>query len=131
MIAAVAGGVLIGASAGAWMLGRERIAGIGGMVSALARNEADGERAQRALFLVGLALAGFVAAMVHPSSFGKPTVALPFVALAGLLVGFGVERGSGCTSGHGVCGISRLSKRSIAATLTFMATGAVTVWVMR
>jgi uncharacterized membrane protein YedE/YeeE len=134
MLAAIVGGVLIGGSAGLLMLARERIAGIGGMVSRVASRDddaVDGERVHRILFLAGLALAGLVAWFVHPSSFGAPALSLPLVALGGVLVGFGVERGSGCTSGHGVCGLSRFSKRSLVATLTFMATGALTVLVMR
>ena len=80
-----------------------------------------------------LGVAGGIAAyLVSPESFdasGAP--ALPLVALAGALVGLGTRLGNGCTSGHGVCGISRLSPRSLAATLTFMTTGALTVLVMR
>jgi hypothetical protein len=127
---AVIGGVLIGGSAGLLMLARERIAGIGGMVAAATRNERD-DRLERLAFLFGLVIAGVVAALVHPSSLGKTALSLPAVALGGLLVGYGVERGSGCTSGHGVCGLSRFSKRSLVATLTFMATGALTVLVLR
>ena len=66
-----------------------------------------------------------------PESFGPSVVRWPLLVLAGLLVGFGTQLGSGCTSGHGVCGTARLSPRSIAATLTFMAAAVVTVFVMR
>lgn len=130
MLAAIFGGVLIGGSAGLLMLARERIAGIGGMIAAVARGDGD-DRVPRVLFLAGLVLAGLTAALVHPASLGAMHLSLPAVAVGGLLVGYGVERGSGCTSGHGVCGLSRFSKRSLVATLTFMATGALTVWVTR
>ncbi len=130
MVAAILGGVLIGGSAGFLMLARERIAGIGGMIAAVARGDAD-ERFSRVAFLAGLVLAGVTAALFHPTSLGAMHLSLPAVAFGGLLVGYGALRGSGCTSGHGVCGLSRFSKRSLVATLTFMATGALTVLVTR
>ena len=84
------------------------------------------------VFLAGLLAAGLVLAALVPSAFPKePLRPLGLVALAGLLVGFGTRLGNGCTSGHGVCGISRLSARSTVATLSFMAAGAVTVFVTR
>lgn len=122
----LAGGALIGLGATAFLLGNGRIAGVGGVVGGLFTD--DGGQAIRAWFLAGLVLAGAVAQLAHPSSLGT-FVALPVVAVAGVLVGFGAQRGSGCTSGHGVCGLARLSARSIAATCTFMATGVATVFV--
>jgi hypothetical protein len=86
----------------------------------------------RALFVTGMVGGGIGLALVHPAVF-QPGVARPPLALvaAGVLVGFGTRMGTGCTSGHGVCGVSRLSRRSIVATVTFMATGALTVFVCR
>jgi len=131
MLAAALGGVLIGGSAGLLMLTRGRIAGIGGMAGGLVSARSPGERdvEHRAAFLAGLVLAGLVATAVHTRAIGAVHVPLAAVALGGLLVGWGVQRGSGCTSGHGVCGIARFSLRSLVATLTFMATGALTVFV--
>lgn len=135
MLGAILGGVLIGTSAGLLMLTRGRIAGIGGMLGGLARRSAsgppssavDGDGAHRFAFLAGLVLAGAIAAAFGARSLGTAHVPLAAVAFGGLLVGWGVQRGSGCTSGHGVCGIARFSLRSLVATLTFMATGALTV----
>jgi uncharacterized membrane protein YedE/YeeE len=85
----------------------------------------------RTAFLVGLVIAGLVAGVAHASTLGGSALSLPVLAIGGLLVGYGSQRAAGCTSGHGVCGIARFAPRSLVATLTFMATGAITVWVMR
>ena len=117
-LASTVGGLLIGLSASLLVLFNGRIAGISGVLGrALA--PPDGERGWRLLFLAGL-LAGGAA----PRSIGP-------LIFAGLLVGVGTRLGGGCTSGHGVCGIARLSPRSIAATLVFMTAGAATVFVAR
>ncbi len=122
---AAAGGALIGVSAALLLLTHGRIAGISGLVSGvLAR--APSARVQ-ASFLVGLIGAGVAAALLWPAAFGPAGAGLGGVIVAGLLVGFGTKLGNGCTSGHGVCGVARLSTRSIAATLTFVLAGAVTV----
>ena len=88
--------------------------------------------ARLAAVVLGLVVTGFVAAYLSPTSFestiNRSTIA---IALAGLAVGFGTRTGSGCTSGHGVCGLGRLSGRSLAAVLTFITTGAITVFVVR
>src|SRR5690242_10421003 len=126
----VLGGVLIGGSAGALMLLRGRIAGVGGMIGGLA-SEPRTDTWHRAAFLFGLVIAGAVAATLHAQTLGGSALPIPLLVLGGLLVGYGSQRSSGCTSGHGVCGLARLSTRSLVATLTFMATGAITVWVMR
>lgn len=126
VVAPLAGGALIGLGATAFLLSHGRVAGVGGMVGALFVKEEA--RSARLWFLAGLVLAGAIAALAHPASFGRPA-ALPVVVVAGALVGYGVQCGSGCTSGHGVCGVSRLSRRSIVATLAFMATGFATVFV--
>lgn len=118
--ASLAGGALIGASASLLLMGEGRIAGISGIVSGIVADR------WRLLFVVGLVLGGIVMRIFLPLSFGASTVSLPVAIAAGLLVGVGTKLGSGCTSGHGVCGISRFSKRSIVATVTFMTTGVLT-----
>ncbi len=128
---ALAGGVIIGAASGLLMAMNGRIAGISGILGGLVRPR-SGETAWRAFFVAGLVAGGGAAYLAMPERF-DPSAApdLPWVVLAGLLVGLGTQLGGGCTSGHGVCGISRLSPRSIVATLTFMATGIATVFVLR
>jgi uncharacterized membrane protein YedE/YeeE len=130
-LASTVGGLLIGLSASLLLLFNGRIAGISGVLGrALA--PPDGERGWRLLFLAGLLAGGAVLAVVHPGAFGgaAPRSIGPLI-FAGLLVGVGTRLGGGCTSGHGVCGIARLSPRSIAATLVFMTAGAATVFVAR
>ncbi|MFG6583162.1 YeeE/YedE family protein [Sulfitobacter sp. 1A12779] len=127
------GGALIGASAVLLMATNGRIAGISGLTSRLFARDSDGEaRGVSFFFVLGLLLA---APLWLITSGGWPQQWVPsnpvLMAVAGLLVGFGATYGNGCTSGHGVCGISRGSARSIVATLTFMATAFVTVFVMR
>ncbi|MBX3130941.1 MAG: YeeE/YedE family protein [Polyangiaceae bacterium] len=121
------GGALIGLSASAMLYLYGRIAGISGITAGLVR-PVRGDIEWRALFVLGLVAAGLVGLVVSPGSFaiGVERSAAAVIS-AGLLVGFGTRLGSGCTSGHGVCGITRLSKRSLAATMTFMVTGALAV----
>jgi uncharacterized membrane protein YedE/YeeE len=128
--ASLAGGALIGLAASLLLIGQGRIAGISGIASNALIGK-KGDRAWRAAFLLGLALAGFASALLAPASVGHSPRPLALVVGAGLLVGFGTRLGSGCTSGHGVCGVSRLSPRSLVATLTFLLTGAMTVALMR
>jgi uncharacterized membrane protein YedE/YeeE len=124
------GGALIGAGASLMLLAHGRVLGVSGIVGGLLSPQA-GEVGWRAWFLAGMLAAGAVGVLAAPSAFAYDVDrGLPALALAGLLVGFGTRLGSGCTSGHGVCGLSRLSARSLAATLTFMATGAATVWLL-
>lgn len=128
-VSGLIGGMLIGASAALFLMLNGRIAGISGILGgALEQGSADG--AWRYAFLAGL-----VAVPAAWAAFVPVTVVIeasaPLLIAAGLLVGFGTRLGSGCTSGHGVCGISRLSVRSIVATATFMAFGFLTVFVMR
>lgn len=127
-LAGLAGGLLIGISAAAlfWLLGR--IAGISGILGGLMQADSAGDRDWRLFFLAGLLVAGALAA---PLPVLTPGTTTPLLAAAGLLVGFGTRLGSGCTSGHGVCGLGRLSLRSLAATLTFMAAGFITVFLLR
>jgi hypothetical protein len=130
-IASAFGGALIGASASLLLMLNGRVAGVSGILGGLLRAPGE-EKSWRAFFLAGLVLAGTLAAWLHPSALGPaPSFPLAVMVLAGLLVGAGSELGSGCTSGHGVCGISRGSWRSMVATMTFMATGVATVYVLR
>lgn len=121
---ALAGGALIGLAAAIALVGNGWIAGVSGIVG---RAFVPGGRAFRVPFLIGLIGTGVIAAWIAPSAFGAPVRGLPMLAVAGLLVGVGTSVANGCTSGHGVCGISRGSPRSFVATATFIATGAITV----
>jgi uncharacterized membrane protein YedE/YeeE len=125
------GGALIGLAASVLLAFDGRIAGISGIVGGLLR-PSGGDVAWRAAFVSGLLIGGVALRLTDPSALAltgiRPTSA---VVVAGLLVGFGTRLGNGCTSGHGVCGVSRGSPRSIAATMAFMATGAMTVWLGR
>ena len=124
-IFALAGGALIGVASALLLLTHGRIAGISGIVGSLLQTNTH-DRGWRLSFGAGIALAGLVASVGAPSAVGASARTLPLVVVAGLLGGFGTRLGSGCTSGHGVCGMSRLSMRSVIAVLTFMATGAIT-----
>ena len=128
---ALAGGALIGTAAAALWLLSGRVAGISGIAGALFAPR-RGDVGWRVLFLAGLAGGGVISSQVWPRAF-EGDLELPTLALvaAGLLVGFGTGRANGCTSGHGVCGVARLSPRSLVATATFMATGIATVFVVR
>lgn len=127
--AALAGGALIGLAAALFVLFNGRIAGISGLLGAVL--EGGEGRGEKALFLLGLLLApllwGLFAALPR-IEFQNGWFGL---LVAGLLVGLGTRYGSGCTSGHGVCGVSRLSPRSLVATLAFMASGFLSVFVLR
>lgn len=129
----LAGGMMIGASAVLLMATNGRIAGISGLTSNIFARSRDGEaRGVSAIFVLGLLLAAPLWLLVSgdfPQQWVPPSLFL--MSVAGLLVGFGATYGNGCTSGHGVCGISRGSARSIVATLTFMTTAFATVFVMR
>jgi len=127
---ALAGGSLIGASASLLLLLNGRIAGISGIAGGLVHPRA-GDVAWRLYFLAGLLIGGLVLLALTPSAFGAPVVSLPLTLVSGLLVGFGTRLGSGCTSGHGVCGVSRLSLRSIVATAIFVATGMLATFVVQ
>ncbi len=130
-ISALAGGVLIGLAATLllWLTGR--IAGISGIVGGVLQPR-QGEVAWRAAFLVGLIAAGAAWLWLVPGAY-TPRQGFPPVLLvvAGLLVGFGTRLGNGCTSGHGVCGLGRLSLRSLAAVMTFMVTAIATTYIVR
>ena len=125
-VLAIVGGALIGLSASMMLLLVGRIAGICGIVGGLIEPVA-GDTLWRAVFVGGLLVGGALLMGTMPEVFHIPTGrSLGAVGVAGLLVGFGTRLGSGCTSGHGVCGLSRLSKRSLVATCTFMGTGFLT-----
>jgi hypothetical protein len=127
---ALGGGVLIGLSASAMILFPGRIAGVSGILGGLMPPR-PGDAAWRVAFVLGLLLAPLVASLWRaPSPPGLSTNIL-LLATAGALVGFGARLGSGCTSGHGVCGLARLSPRSLAATATFMGAAFVTVFIAR
>jgi hypothetical protein len=131
-LASLLGGALIGASAVMLMATQGRIAGISGIAARLLPPYADGEFAGRIAFILGIVVAPLVV-MLATGTAPVPTIEAgpPLLLLAGLLVGFGAVWGNGCTSGHGVCGLSRLSLRSLVATLTFMATAMLTVFLTR
>jgi uncharacterized membrane protein YedE/YeeE len=126
------GGVLIGLAAATMLLGLGRIAGVSGMAArAMGIADTGAPRNIAIAFVIGLPLGAFlVARLTGGVQVSFPPSLLPLIA-GGLLVGFGTRLGSGCTSGHGVCGLSRLSPRSMIATALFMASGFVTVAAMR
>ncbi len=128
---ALIGGALIGLAAAILLLFNGRIAGISGILGGLLR-PAEDDRGWRVAFVIGL-IAGpllyrLIAGPVPAVTLEAP---LPLLIAGGLLVGFGTNLGSGCTSGHGVCGVARLSPRSVVATVAFMLAGALTVYVVR
>ena len=131
-LASLLGGVLIGLSAVLLMAVTGRIAGVSGIAARLLPPYEDDRFSGRLAFVAGLVAAPVVVLVVSgrlpAQSIAASTAAL---VVAGLLVGFGSVWGNGCTSGHGVCGLSRLSLRSLVATLTFMATGIATVFIAR
>jgi len=129
-LSALIGGVLIGAAASLLLLARGRAAGISGIDAGLLHSSAS-ERGWRVQFLLGLLAGGAVMSFVVPAAFGAPAAALHVLALSGVLVGFGARLGGGCTSGHGVVGVSGLSRTSLIATATFVAAGALSVLVVR
>lgn len=127
---ALAGGVLIGLAAAAFVLLNGRIAGISGILGGLLR-PARGDIAWRVAFLAGLVGAPLVYALFAALPEARIEAGEGTLVVAGLLVGLGTRYGAGCTSGHGVCGLSRLSPRSLVATAAFMAAGFLTVYLLR
>jgi len=129
-LAGLGGGILIGLAAALMLLGAGRIAGVSGITArATGISDSSMSRSSAWMFLLGLPLGAAIVAVASgglEASFASPV----FLIIAGLFVGIGTRLGSGCTSGHGVCGVSRLSQRSIVATLTFMAAGIATVAIM-
>jgi uncharacterized membrane protein YedE/YeeE len=130
-IGGIIGGALIGVAAVLLLLFNGRIAGISGIVGGIFSDNSVAERLWRAVFVVGIVCGAALYSLI----FGAPSIQMqtntPILIVAGLLVGFGTRLGSGCTSGHGVCGLARRSPRSLAATMTFILFGALTVFLMR
>jgi uncharacterized membrane protein YedE/YeeE len=130
-IPSLLGGMILGVAAALYVILHGRILGISGIVSGLLHSKA-GDWSWRLAFALGLLTSSFLAALI----FGIfPVIEVEAnwltVIVAGLLVGFGVQYGSGCTSGHGICGLSRLSPRSLVATLSFMTAGFLVVFIIR
>jgi len=127
------GGILLGLASAAFILVNGRILGISGILGGLL-SPRGGDIGWRIAFLLGMAASPWVASLIFPEGLMEaPRIEAGYaaIAIAGLLVGFGTRYGSGCTSGHGVCGLSRLSPRSLVSTLTFMGLGFATVYVVR
>jgi len=130
-LSALGGGVMIGLASALMLIGLGRIAGISGILGGLLAWRRH-ETAWRAAFIAGLVLGGLLFALASGHALApRLQTGWPGMIAAGLLVGVGTRLGSGCTSGHGVCGIARLSPRSMVATVTFMVTAAITVFVVR
>lgn len=127
---ALSGGVLIGLAAAAFVLLSGRIAGISGIVGGLMRPR-QGDIGWRVAFVTGLVAAPLAYQLIAALPAARVDAGTGTLLLAGLAVGIGTRYGAGCTSGHGVCGLSRLSPRSLVATITFMLAGFVTVFVVR
>ena len=131
LVPALIGGALIGVAASLVLLTHGKVAGISGIYGGLLRRGTS-DRGFRFAFITGLVVTGVLVRVFSPGAFASTwSPAMPIALAAGLLVGFGTQLGNGCTSGHGVCGMSRLSVRSVIATATFMATGMATVFVVR
>ncbi len=128
--ASLAGGILLGIASSLFVLVNGRILGISGILGGLLRPKA-GDSAWRISFLLGMFAAPLLYAALAGPSTARIDATWGIVIAAGLLVGWGTRYGSGCTSGHGVCGLSRLSPRSLVATLAFMGTGFATVYLVR
>jgi uncharacterized protein len=127
LVRALLGGALIGVAATVYWRANGRVAGISGILRGALLSK--GDRPASISFLIGLAMAG-LAGLTMTRAPAAGAGGLPLMGLAGLLVGLGTRIGGGCTSGHGVCGLSRVSRRSLVATLTFIATGVLTVLVV-
>lgn len=128
--ASLAGGILIGLAAASFILLNGRIAGISGILGGLLA-PTRGDTGWRVSFIAGLVGAPLLWLLAADVPVIEVEAGYPALIIAGLLVGIGTRYGSGCTSGHGVCGLSRLSPRSLAATVTFMAAGFATVFLIR
>jgi uncharacterized protein len=130
-IMGLGGGILIGLAAALLLLGNGRIMGASGIVGSLVDGTAGPDRRDRLVFLAGLVLVPGTIALVRGGVATHATTSIALLVLAGLLVGIGTRLANGCTSGHGVCGISRLSPRGIVATVIYIGAGAVTVVALR
>ena len=130
-LSASVGGLLIGSAAALLLWANGRVAGISGILGQALWPAPGEERGWRIAFLAGLPLGALLASLLGVRLVPEIASTPPTLILAGLLVGFGTRLGNGCTSGHGVCGLGRGSKRSLAATLTFMGVAGITVYVVR
>jgi uncharacterized membrane protein YedE/YeeE len=131
-LVAIGGGLMIGTAAALLLLLSGRIAGVSGMVATAIRLDAGSTPwSQATAFLVGLPIGAALIALLVRTPEVIVTSSVPLLIVAGLLVGFGTRLGNGCTSGHGVCGVARLSPRSLAATATFMTSAVATVFILR
>jgi uncharacterized protein len=129
-LASLIGGMLIGLSASMLLLFNGKIAGISGIIAGTL-SPAKNDTLWRIVFVAGLLVGGFLLRLLSPQTFAIGiTRSWSALVVAGLLVGFGTRLGNGCTSGHGVCGLSRFSQRSLIATVTFIATGTLTVYII-
>jgi len=127
----IAGGVLIGIAATLMLLLNGRVSGVSGILGGILDRKTS-DKSWRIMFLSGLLAGGILLKFILPESFTFQTSALPVdYLIAGFLVGFGTIMGNGCTSGHGVCGISRISQRSMLATVTFILSGVVSVLIFK
>lgn len=126
----LAGGLMIGLATAMFLMFNGRIAGISGIVGGLLK-PSQGDISWRIAFVAGLVLSPLVFAFVSPLPKVHVEASYPVLIVAGVLVGIGTRYGSGCTSGHGVCGLSRRSPRSMVATIAFMFAGFVTVYFVR
>ncbi len=128
--ASLCGGILIGLSASLLLLSDGKIAGISGIVGGLL-SPVKNDTAWRVFFVLGLLTGGLLFQLLSAEVFTiSITRSTSVLMLAGLFVGFGTRLGNGCTSGHGVCGISRFSPRSLVSTVTFLVTGAITIYII-
>lgn len=131
-LTALAGGLLIGISASLLLWLNGKIAGVSGIARGVLWANSWPDRLWRSLFVIGLVLGGALCVGLFPNSVApRQGYPLLLIVVSGLLVGFGTGMSGGCTSGHGVCGLARVSVRSLVATLTFLAAGVVTVYLLR
>lgn len=131
ILLAVIGGVFIGAATAVFLIFNGRVTGVSGILNTFLSFK-PGERLWRGAFLVGLILGGFMLRQISPNFFVNTTMRSSLVLIiAGLLVGYGTVLGSGCTSGHGICGVARLSRRSIVATIVFISVGMITATIFK
>ncbi|MCB5194801.1 YeeE/YedE family protein [Deefgea salmonis] len=128
-LASLAGGALIGLSAGLLILLAGKIAGIAGILGGLVNRSPD--RTWRALFVLGLLISPWLWQLFAPLPSLTMVTSIPGLIIAGLLVGIGTRYANGCTSGHGICGLSRFSLRSLIAVLTFMSSGFISVYLIK
>ncbi|RJK98657.1 YeeE/YedE family protein [Paracoccus aestuarii] len=130
-IAGLIGGLMIGGAAALYLLGNGRVMGASGLLGGLIDGSGRSDRGQRLAFLAALIAVPALLVGGGVAERSEPVAGLGVLVLAGLLVGFGTRLGNGCTSGHGVCGISRFSLRGIVATMVYLATGVAAVLIAR